>query len=323
MARRYVNQHGPQQAVDEVFIASGKQLRTNRNGNLYLQVSLSDRTGTMAARMWNAKESVYQSFENGDYVRVLGSTQLFQGSIQLIATKLTKVNPGEVNEEDFVQLTPVDVDRLANRLREILRGIVDPNLANLAECFLLDEELMKKYTLAPAGIKNHHAYQGGLLEHVVNMMEVAIRIAPYYPQINKDLLLMGIFLHDISKIDELSYNREMIYTDEGQLIGHLVMAVSLLEKKVAETEKLSNEPIAPDIVLRLKHMIVSHHGKYEFGSPKLPMTIEAEALHHIDNLDSKIFTFDQLMRDDLNADSPWTCYNSNLGRKFFKGKKGG
>jgi len=324
MRRRYVNQIGPQETVDEVFQATDKQLRPNRNGNLYLQVELSDRTGSIGARMWNATESLYRSFENGDYVRIEGTTQLFQGAVQLIATRLTKLEPSEVNEDDFTPLAAVQVDKLVVRLGEILRGMADPQLRNLAECFLVDEQLMAKFTRAPAGVKHHHAYHGGLLEHVVNVMEVVLRIAPCYPQIDRDLLVTGAFLHDIAKIDELTYERELAYSDEGQMVGHLVMAVSLLENKVREAEQLSGEPICEETVLRLKHMLVSHHGEYEFGSPKLPMTLEAIALYCLDLLDAKVFAFDRQLRDDPNVGSPWTHYNPALRRKLFKGygKKG-
>jgi len=319
MPRRYVNQFGHQDAVDEVFLASDKQLRPNRNGNLYLQLELSDRTGAVGARMWNASEALYKSFSNGDYVRVEGTTQLFQGALQLIATRLAKVDPAEVNEADFTPLPAVAVDKLMLRLGEILRGMSNPHLRNLAECFLLDEPLMQKFALAPAGIKNHHAYRGGLLEHVVSLMEVVLRVSPCYPQIDRDLLLTGAFLHDIGKTDELSYQRDLSYTDEGQLIGHPVMAVSMLETKVREAEKLAGEPIPGETVLRIKHMLISHHGEYEFGSPKLPMTLEAVALYYLDNLDAKLNSFEQLIRNDPNVDSPWTNYHANISRKLFKG----
>ena len=321
MPRRCINQLGQQEAIDEVFRASDKQLRPNRNGNLYLQLELSDRTGAIGARMWNASETVYRSFENGDYVRVEGTTQLFQGALQLIATRLSKVEPDQVNEEDFVLLPAVAVDKLAIRLAELLRTLTNPHLQTLAECFLLDEALMAKLTQAPAGIKHHHAYQGGLLEHIVNLMEVVSRVAPCYPQVDRDFLLIGAFLHDIAKVDELSYERELAYTDEGQLIGHLVMAVRMLEDKAREAEKLSGEPIPEETMLRLKHMIVSHHGEYEYGSPKLPMTLEAVALFCLDNLDAKIYSFHQQLREDPNVGSPWTHFNPSIGRKLYKGRK--
>ncbi|MGI6419286.1 MAG: 3'-5' exoribonuclease YhaM family protein [Thermoguttaceae bacterium] len=319
MVRRYVGELQEQEAVDEVFRVTGKQLRPNRNGNLYLQMELSDRTGSIPTRMWNASEDVYRSFENGDYLRVEGTTQLFQGAMQLIATRVTLIEPCEVNEEEFLPLTEADIARLRARLTELLRGLDDPELAMLAECFLMDEEFMDKFTRAPAGIKLHHAYQGGLLEHVVNLMDVASRVAPCYPQIDRNLLVMGAFLHDMAKVDELVYDRDMAYSDEGQLIGHLVMAVGMLAAKVREAEKLSGEPLDGEKVLRLKHMIVAHHGQYEFGSPKLPMTLEALALYYLDNLDAKVFSFHQQLRDDPNVGSPWTHYNQNMGRKLFKG----
>ncbi len=200
--------------------------------------------------------------------------------------------------------------------------MTDPHLRNLAECYLVDDAFMDKFARAPAGIKQHHAYCGGLLQHVVNLMEVVDRIAPCYPRVDRDLLMMGAFLHDSGKVDELVYEREFAYSDAGQLIGHLVMAVSTLEHKLAEVETLSGERVPDETALRLKHLIVSHHGEYDFGSPKLPMTVEAMALHCLDNLDAKVACFDQHLRDDANVDSPWTSFNAALARKLFKGYGG-
>lgn len=319
MSRRYVNELSDQESIDQVFRAADKQLRPNRNGKLYLQVNLADRTGTIAARMWNATEADYLGFDNGDYIHVTGATQIFQGAMQMIVTGVTKVSSEAVDEDDFLPSSAIDIDKLAIRLAELLRGMSDPQLVTLAECFLLDESFMAKFIRAPAGIKLHHAYHGGLLEHVVNLMEVSLRVAPRYPQINVDLLVMGSFLHDVSKIDELTYDRDFAYSNEGQLIGHLVMAVGLLEEKVVEAEKLSGEPIDEETVLRLKHIIVSHHGQYEFGSPKLPMTMEAMALCCLDTLDAKIFSFEQYLREDPNVGSAWTHYIPSIQRKLFKG----
>ncbi len=302
-----------------MFLASDKQLRPNRNGNLYLQVDLSDRSGSIDARMWNASEKDYKDFDNGDYVRVDGTTQLFQGNMQLIANSIRRARADEVDEADFMVRGPAEIDRMAARLAEILRGIKTPELKNLAECFLMDEAFMEKFSAAPAGMKNHHAYQGGLLEHVVSLMELVLVVAPRYPQLDADKLLIGAFLHDAVKTDELSYERDIAYTDEGQLLGHMVMAMSLLDAKVAEAERLSGEPFPKPLVTEIKHMIISHHGEYEYGSAKLPMTLEAVALHHLDNLDAKIASFSGLIADCPNVDSNWTQYFGNLGRKLYKG----
>jgi 3'-5' exoribonuclease len=321
MSRRFISELGQQEAVNGVFVANNKQLRPNRAGNLYLQVELSDRTGSIAARMWNAQEAVYKSFENGDYIRIEGKSQIFQGELQMLLTRINKVDPTEVDPADFVPQPAVDVEKLHQRLCEMLRGLNDTHLRNLAECFLMDEAFLAKLNLAPAGTKNHHAYHGGLLEHIVSLMELALRVAPSYPQMDRDLLLMGAFLHDLGKIDELSYQRGLSYTDEGQLIGHLIIAVEMLVAKIAEAEKLAGEPIPEETVLRLKHMILSHHGEYAYGSPKLPMTLEAVALYCLDNLDAKINSFWQLMQDDPNTDSAWTIYQPNIERKLFKGMR--
>lgn len=321
MSRRFASQLAHQEAVDQIFLASEKQLRPNRNGNLYLQLELSDRSGTISARMWNASEQDYRNFENGDYVRVEGTTQLFQGTIQLIATTIRKAPKSDVNPDDFMILGSKEIDQLVTRLSTHLRKIRDPHLLNLAECFLVDDEFMRKFSRAPAGVKNHHAYVGGLIEHVVNLMELVTRVAPLYPSLNADLLLMGAFLHDAGKVDELTYDRDFAYSDEGQLIGHLVIAVGMLDRKLREVERLAGESVPEELVLRIKHMIVSHHGQYEYGSPKLPMTLEAVALHQLDNLDAKMHSFDQLIRDDPNVDSGWTNFHHNLGRKLFKGGK--
>jgi 3'-5' exoribonuclease len=320
MARCFVNQLNCQEAINEVYRASEKQLRPNRNGHLYLQFELSDRTGKVGARMWNATEAVYRSFENGDYVRVEGNAQLFQGTVQVIVTRLAKVEPEQVNPDDFTPLRAVDIDKLMVRLGEILREPRDPALQALAESFLGDEELLRRLAQAPAGVKHHHAYQGGLLEHTVNLLEVVLRIAPCYPRLDRDLLLMGAFLHDLGKLDELAWERELTYTDEGQMLGHVVVGLRLLDAKLAEAEKLAGEPLPHELALRLRHMLVSHHGEYEFGSPKLPMTLEAVALCCLDNLDAKLNAFQQLIHDDPNVDSPWTNYHPQLNRKLFKGR---
>lgn len=320
MSRRFVNQLTHQEAIDQVFLAGNKQLRPNRNGNLFLQVDLSDRTGLLSARVWNANDALYRAFDDGDYVRVAGTAQVYQGTMQVIATSISRALSTEIDPADFVPLAAVDLDRLVARVGQMLRGMTDPHLKAIAECFLMDEKFMTKFTRAPAGVKNHHAFHGGLLDHVVNLMEVTQRVAPLYPAMNADMLLMGAFVHDLGKIDELGYERTFSYTDEGQLIGHVVMAVGMLDEKVREAERLSGEPLPAETVLRLKHIIVSHHGEYEFGSPKLPMTLEAIALHCLDNLDAKLFNFQQQINDDANVESAWTSFNPQLNRKLFKGR---
>jgi 3'-5' exoribonuclease len=319
MSRSYVNILANGDSIDEIYLVADKQLRANKQGNLYLQLELRDKTGAVGARLWNASENLARVFEPGDHLRVKGKVQLFQGALQVILSHIEPVSGDTVEPSDFLPQSARDVGKLIAKLREILFGLSNPHLRALAECFLIDDEFVRKFTVAPAGVKNHHAYGSGLLEHVVTMLTVADRISDLYPEVDRELLLAGIFLHDIGKIDELSYDRSYGYTDEGQLVGHLVMGVAMLREKIKRAVTLTDEPFPEELRLRLEHMIVSHHGALEFGSAKVPMTPEAVALHHLDNFDAKVHLVTREIRDDPTREASWTPFNPSLGRRLFKG----
>ena len=324
MSRRFVNQLANGDSVDEVFLVADKQLRANRQGNLYLHMELRDRTGSVGARLWNASEGLARTFEPGDYLQARGKVQLFQGALQVILAHIEPADPSVLSPEDFLPQASQNVAKLTARLRELLKTISEPHLRALVDCFLIDDEFLRKFTTSPAGVRNHHAYQAGLLDHVVTLLTVADRIADLYaPDLDRDLLMTGIFLHDIGKVDELSYDRAFGYTDEGQLVGHLVMGVEMLRDKVEKASELLDEPFPPELLLRLKHMILSHHGTLEFGSPKVPMTPEAIALHHLDNLDAKLHAVTREIRDDPCKETSWTPFQQSLGRRIFKGAANG
>ncbi|MDR0520547.1 MAG: HD domain-containing protein [Planctomycetaceae bacterium] len=318
--RRYINQLKENEKVTEVFMISDKQLRPNKNGNLYLQFNLSDKTGLISGRIWNITDAAHYDFENGDYVHAEGTTQRFNGVIQFIGKSLVKVEAGSIDPTEFVRFQTIDIPKAQTRLREILRTIAEPSLRNLADCFMIDDRFVDHFSKAPAGIKLHHAYPGGLLEHSLQMMETALRIADLYPVLNRDLLVIGAFLHDIGKIKELGYANEMFYTDQGQLLGHPFLGVEILYEKIAEAEKLAGEPFDAELMMLLKHMLISHHGTYENQSSKLPMTLEAVTLHFIDSIDSKIAEFRKYMLDDPNTGNVWTNYIPGIDRKLYKGK---
>ncbi len=323
MSRRYVQQMGDGDTVEEVYLITDKQLRANRNGNLYLQVELRDRTGSISGRLWNAGEHLFRSFDSGDFLLVKGKVQLFQGALQMILSHVDRVESEKVNLSDFLPHTEHDVSKLLERLRSILLRLGNPHLRALVECFLMDEEFLHDFSHAPAGVRNHHAYVGGLLEHVVTLLDAADRLLPLYPELDRDVLLAGVFLHDIGKVRELSYGKAFGYTDEGQLVGHLVIGVEMLNEKTKKVPELTGEPFPDELLLRLKHLIVSHHGSHEFGSPKLPMTAEAIALHHLDNFDAKVHSFTRDIREDPNPTSAWTPFNQALQRRLFKGAADG
>jgi 3'-5' exoribonuclease len=321
MARRFINTLSDGETIEEVFLLSDKQLRANRNAALYLLIELRDKTGAISARMWNVAEEAVAHFNAGDYVHVKGKVQLYQGALQMIVSHVQPVPAERLDPSDFVRQSQRDVGQLTVRLREILQSIADPHLRTLMDCFLIDEPLLTAFTTAPAGMKAHHAFQGGLVEHVVNMLEIGNRIADLLAGVDRNLLLAGIFLHDLGKVRELDFASGCTYTDEGQLIGHLVIAVEMLSAKIAQAEKLLGEPFPAETALRLKHLILSHHGTYEFGSPKLPMTPEAIAVHYIDNLDAKVHEFSRDIADDPNQLTSFTPFNARLDRKLFKGSK--
>jgi 3'-5' exoribonuclease len=321
MSRQFLNTVRDGDSVDEIYMLADKQLRANRNANLYLLATLRDRSASMNGLKWNVvDEEAVSHVDAGDFVRVKGKVQLYQNALQMILTHIEKVDASTLDRADFEPQPDQNVDALLARLRELLLSIEDAPIRGLMECFLLDDDLVARLVESPAGVKAHHAYAGGLLEHIVNMLEVARRIEDLFPTVDCNLLMAGIFLHDLGKIREMTSEGGFSYTDEGQLLGHMHIGIELLNEKIAKLSEMSGESFPQETALRLKHMILSHHGTYEFGSSKLPMTPEAIALHHIDNLDAKVHEFSRMIDDDPNAGAHWTPFVPRIDRKLFKGQ---
>ena len=320
MSRRLITELQPQAQVDQVFLATHKQLRPNRNGVLYLQVELADRSGSVTGRLWNASEADFEAFDDGDYVRVEGNTQLYSGALQVIVSHIERADPRSVDEADFLVLTPADVAGLEEELRALLGTIRSKPLEALVAELLADAPLMAAFARCPAGVKHHHAHAGGLLAHVVNLLRLADRVAPLYPALDRDLLLAGVFVHDIGKTVELESHKGFSYTDSGQLLGHVLLGLEIVDAKIRAIEARTGAPFDAEAALRVKHMVASHHGHYEFGAPKLPMTLEAIALHHLDHMDAKLAGTIQLLQAEASIEGGWTQYQQSHGRKFFRGR---
>lgn len=318
MIRQLVEQLSAGDSVDQPFLLTETLVRVNRQGAPYMHLELRDRSGTLEARFWNMGEEFARRFRAGDFVLARGKVQAFQGSLQLILSALEPIDSNSVDPSEFLPPAAENLEGLFARLKEVLMSVREPHLRALAECFLIDEALMRKFRDAPAGVRVHHAYRGGLLEHVVTMMNAAQAIVPLYPQLDRDLLILGIFLHDVGKIDELTYAHTFGYSDEGQLVGHLVLGVGILREKVARAVDLLGEPFPDELRLRLEHMIVSHHGSLEHGSPKVPMTPEAVMLFCLDTLDSKFHAVARELRES-KGDGGWTAFNPSLNRRLFRG----
>jgi 3'-5' exoribonuclease len=216
--RKCVTELTPQAAIDQIFLATRKQLRPNRHGQLYLQIELADRSGTITGRMWNASDEHFEAFEEGDYVRVVGTTQLYSGALQIIVTIVERADPTSIDENAFRVLSDDAVSRLKREFEQMALSVERPCLKMLSEELLADTELMAALARCPAGVKQHHAYAGGLLEHVVMLLRLADRIAPLYPDLDRDLLIIGVVMHDIGKTVELENEKGFSYTDAGQLL---------------------------------------------------------------------------------------------------------
>ena len=320
MSRRLITELPPQCQIDQTFLATHKQLRPNRNGQLYIQVELADKSGTITGRLWNASDDDFGGFEDGDYVRVEGHTQLYSGSLQLIIASIERADPRTIDESEFLVLSKHDLVRLEAELNAILATITSAPLKALADELLADGPLMEAFRRTPAGVKHHHAYAGGLLDHVVNLLRLADRVAPLYPALDRNLLLVGVLVHDIGKTQELESLLGFSYTDVGQLLGHVLLGLEIVDAKIRAIEARTGQRFEPEAAVRVKHMIASHHGQYEFGSPKLPMTLEAMALHHLDHLDAKMAGTIQLLQNEATAEDGWTQYQQSQGRKFFRGR---
>jgi 3'-5' exoribonuclease len=317
MARIFVADLQPNIDINQVFRILDKTLRTNRQGSLYLHLMLGDRTGTVTAMRWNIEPTHAEGLDRGDFVLVRGTTQLFNGQIQIIARDIDHALPASIQADDFEAQDQARNDALWATLNQMLDSVTEPHLRRLVDALLADDALVAAFRQAPAAVKNHHSQVGGLLQHVVDLMRLAEHACQVYPQVDRQLLLVGIWLHDIGKIEELRFDGELSYSQPGQLLGHLVQGVLLVDRAATQLAA-GGEPIPEVLLWRIHHMILSHHGRLEHGSPKLPMTLEAILLHQLDNLDAKVNACIQLIQADRDPDSEWTNYQPALERKLFK-----
>ncbi|AXC11492.1 MptB, dihydroneopterin 2, 3 -cyclic phosphate phosphodiesterase [Acidisarcina polymorpha] len=273
------------QSVIAFFTASMKSLRDKKDGGKYLALILKDRTGEMEARMWDNAAEASPEFEQGDVVKLKALVCRYQERLQLKVERIRAAVDGEYDPVDFLPATTKDVDELWAELNGYIASFRDPHLQALLRAFLDDPEIAAAFRQAPAAKAMHHAWLGGLLEHVVSLMGVCELAARHYPEIHRDLLLTGAMLHDIGKLQELVWKKSFDYTVQGQLLGHITIGYGMIEKKLAT---LPDFP--PRLRTLVEHMVLSHHGRYEYGSPKLPMIPEAILLHYLDDMDAKMQT---------------------------------
>jgi 3'-5' exoribonuclease len=298
------------------FVVVSKQIKPKKTGEPYLALTLGDRSGQLEAKMWDNVEEVLNAFEQDDFLKIKGLVNKYKNRFQLTVHKLRKLGQSEIEFADYLPKTTKNVDELWQTLTDFVESFQNQHLKALIQAFMSDPEIAAAYRNAPAAKTLHHAYIGGLLDHVVSLFRSCDLVSRNYPLVNRDLLLTGVFLHDIGKIHELAYNRSFSYTTRGQLLGHMIIELEMLQAKLL---------FVPDFPAELKtlleHLIISHHGEYEFGSPKLPMFPEALLLHYMDDLDSKMEAMRAQFEREADLESPWTSYNSSLGRPLLNSAK--
>lgn len=315
MKKQFISDLKIGEAVNDTFVLVEKSVSQKKDGSNYLNVAFGDKTGHVKGVVWDHVDEITSAgVASGDFVSIAGIVNEYRGVPQLVVKKMTICPAESVDPADFLPTTRHHVDTMFDRLVSQTGQVKNDFIRRLIQSFWDDTEFVQQFKAAPAAKNMHHAYIGGLLEHTLSMTLLADKIAGHYSGIDMDLLFAGILFHDVGKIREFEYQHRIDYTDEGRLLSHIVIGLQMLEDKIKAIEGFP----AQTAVL-LKHLVVSHHGAREFGSPELPKTIEAVLLNYIDEIDSKVNGIRSFMSSDQSAES-WTSYHRLLGRHFYIGK---
>lgn len=300
------------QTITTFFLVCEKEVRNTREGRAYLRLELGDCSGTIEARMWDQFENASRDIRRDDFVKVQARVEVYRSKPQLALLQMRLAKPEEIDLADYLPHTSADIGKMWAQLLAHVESLSNPWLKSLVASVLADPEVERCYKRAPAAKVMHHAYLGGLLEHVVGLCGIAKVVAGHYAELDVDLLLTAAMLHDVGKLQELCYERAIGYTTEGQLLGHIVMELETVSRAI---DKIPGFPAPLKTVVQ--HLLISHHGQYEFGSPKLPMIREAMVFHYLDDLDSKLAAVRVALSSGA-SDDEWSAYSGALGRKFLK-----
>ena len=313
MKKTFVSDLLSEQTITSYFLVCAKELRNTREGKAYLRLELGDRSGSVEARMWIKFELAAQEVMREDIVKVEARVELYRDRPQLALIQIRKARPEEVDLSDYLPHTKHDVEKMYADLVTHAESIGNPWLRKLALSIVQDPSVAPRFKKAPAAKVMHHAYIGGLMEHVVGLCGLARQVAAHYQsELDVDLLLTAAILHDVGKLDELCYHRAIGYTTEGQLLGHIVMEVETVSQAI---DRIEGFP--PELKTVVQHLLISHHGQYEFGSPKLPMIREALVFHFLDDLDSKMAAARSALASE-SGDDDWSVFSSALQRKILR-----
>ena len=316
MKSQYAEELRAGQAVKEIFILSWKSIKDKKDGGVYALLEFSDRSGTIQGIAWdNVVESI-STLSVGDFVFVAGNVNEYNDRLQIVVNSIKKIEEDEINPEDFLPRTDEDTELVFNEINAFRKKIEDEHLKELLNAFFKDKNLIEKFKLAPAAKQIHHAYIGGLLVHTRNILKLIEKVSMVYADLNVDLLITAGILHDIGKIHEYTYTRSIDFSTEGRMFGHIVIGYEMVADKIKQI------PDFPEsLKLKLLHMILSHHGEYEWGSPKQPSFAEALVLHFLDNLDSKIEMMITTRKKNKGMGKDWSDYHPFLEREIYLREK--
>jgi 3'-5' exoribonuclease len=313
VSKQYVCDIKDRDTVQAVFLVKDKVMAMAKNGKPYMNLRLMDKSGDIEAKIWDNTEVLDKQFNKDDFVQVRGKASVYMNKMQVVIAEIGKVPEEQVRLADFLPESQRSGDEMRRELADTISSLGNPYLRALMQAFLADDAVMSLYCTAPAAKGMHHVYLGGLLEHSLSLVTLVKAIVPLYSGINEDLLIVGALLHDVGKIYEMSFERAFDYTDAGKLLGHITIGVELVEEKIRTVDGFPRE-----LSLLLKHMLLSHHGQYEYGSPKRPKTIEATILNYLDDLDSKINGIRAHIAKEPVSTSRWTAHHRLYDRYFFK-----
>ncbi len=301
--------------VEDIFLVKVKQQLLRKDGKPYLMLKICDKTGTIDGKVWDNVEEFTGRFTADDIVMIKGVMSSYQGTKEINIKAVEKITDELVDLSDFIAVSEYDIDEFKKRLTAVIEKLNNPFLKRLLTLFYEDKEFMELFTMAPAAKDIHHAFLGGLLEHSLEIVDLCKDMMNHYKEIDLDLLVTGAILHDIGKVRELKFSRSLDYTDEGRLIGHIMIGVEMVDEKI---RLISGFPVK--LSMLLKHLIISHQGTYEWGSPKVPQTLEAIILHNLDDLSAKVNVFRKAVQTDT-GDGDFTSFNKPLGRYLYKSRK--
>lgn len=306
---KYISEYHEGERVSGIFMIKNKISATTKNGKNYENVTIQDKTGTMDCKIWEPNDPGIDEFDKLDYVEVSGEVVSFNSALQLNIRRARKVREGEYDPSDYLPVSSKNIDEMFSEFKDLIESIENSSYkALLKDLFITDEDFSKKFRFSSAAKSVHHGFVGGLLEHTLSVTKLCDYYSKAYPILKRDLLLTAAMCHDIGKVYELSPFPENDYTDEGNLLGHIVMGSNMVGKRAAKIEGFTKTDL-----LQLQHCILAHHGKMEFGSPKTPALIEAMALSYADDTDAKMETFKEILENNA-TNQGWLGF-----QKFLEG----